>query len=332
MVTSMGLVLRLLRQFSWRELTHHPWRNAAAVVAVMLGVALAFSTHLINTSALSEFSQAVRAVNGQPDLELRAVQGSFDENIYAAVAANPAVLLASPVLEVSTYAVAGGQRVPLRVVGIDALAVAGISPSLMPLPLPASTADVADASQGNDNRFSLFSPNAVFLNPAARQALAGNTLQLQSGLALKTVTVSGRVSTPGAALAVMDIGAAQDLFGKAGQLSRLDLKLQPGTNAQRLIDALRLPASITVTAPGDDAQRVSNLSRAYRVNLTVLALVALFTGAFLVFSVLSLSVAKRAQQLALLGVLGLTGRERLCLVLAESVLLGLASMRAAQQR
>ena len=324
MVTSMGLVLRLLRQFSWRELTHHPWRNAAAVVAVMLGVALAFSTHLINTSALSEFSQAVRAVNGQPDLELRAVQGSFDENIYAAVAANPAVLLASPVLEVSTYAVAGGQRVPLRVVGIDALAVAGISPSLMPLPLPASTADVADASQGNDNRFSLFSPNAVFLNPAARQALAGNTLQLQSGLALKTVTVSGRVSTPGAALAVMDIGAAQDLFGKAGQLSRLDLKLQPGTNAQRLIDALRLPASITVTAPGDDAQRVSNLSRAYRVNLTVLALVALFTGAFLVFSVLSLSVAKRAQQLALLGVLGLTGRERLCLVLAESVLLGLA--------
>ena len=324
MVTSMGLVLRLLRQFSWRELTHHPWRNAAAVVAVMLGVALAFSTHLINTSALSEFSQAVRAVNGQPDLELRAVQGSFDENIYAAVAANPAVLLASPVLEVSTYAVAGGQRVPLRVVGIDALAVAGISPSLMPLPLPASTADVADASQGNDNRFSLFSPNAVFLNPAARQALAGNTLQLQSGLALKTVTVSGRVSTPGAALAVMDIGAAQDLFGKAGQLSRIDLKLQPGTNAQRFIDALRLPASITVTAPGDDAQRVSNLSRAYRVNLTVLALVALFTGAFLVFSVLSLSVAKRAQQLALLGVLGLTGRERLCLVLAESVLLGLA--------
>jgi putative ABC transport system permease protein len=67
---------------------------------------------------------------------------------------------------------------------------------------------------------------------------------------------------------------------------------------------------------------VSNLSRAYRVNLTVLALVALFTGAFLVFSVLSLSVARRAQQFALLGVLGLTARQRLRLVLVESVLLG----------
>ena len=315
MVTSLRLVLRLLRQFSWRELTHHPWRNAAAVVAVMLGVALAFSTHLINASALSEFSQAVRAVNGQPDLELRAVQGTFDENVYARVATHPGVALASPVLEVGTYAVSNGQRVPLKVVGIDALSVAGIAPTLMP---------VAEASSGDDNRFALFAPNTVFLNAAARQALSGSTLQLQSGLTLQTVAVAGRVSTPGAALAVMDIGAAQDLFGKGGQLSRIDVKLQPGTNAQGLAAKLELPANITLTAPGDDAQRVSNLSRAYRVNLTVLALVALFTGAFLVFSVLSLSVAKRAQQLALLAVLGLTGRERLGLVLAESLLLGLA--------
>ena len=315
MMTSLRLVLRLLRKFSWRELTHHPWRNAAAVVAVMLGVALAFSTHLINASALSEFSQAVRAVNGQPDLELRAVQGSFDETIFAKVTAHPQVALASPVLEVGTYAVAAGQRVPLRVVGVDALSVAGIAPALMPVP---------DQPGSNDNRFALFAPNTVFLNAAARQALSGNTLQLQSGLTLQTVTVAGRVGTPGAALAVMDIGAAQDLFGKGGQLSRIDVKLKPGSDAQRLAVDLALPANITLTAPGDDAQRVSNLSRAYRVNLTVLALVALFTGAFLVFSVLSLSVAKRAQQLALLGVLGLTGRERLGLVLAESLLLGLA--------
>jgi putative ABC transport system permease protein len=54
-----------------------------------------------------------------------------------------------------------------------------------------------------------------------------------------------------------------------------------------------LAVAVQIAEPGDAAQRVSNLSRAYRVNLTVLALVALFTGAFLVFSVLALSVAKR---------------------------------------
>ncbi len=54
----------LLRTFSWQELRHHPWRSGAAVVAVMLGVSLAFAVHLINASALSEFSSAVRSVNG----------------------------------------------------------------------------------------------------------------------------------------------------------------------------------------------------------------------------------------------------------------------------
>ncbi|WP_341905714.1 FtsX-like permease family protein [Polaromonas sp. YR568] len=302
----------LLSSFSWQELRHHPWRSAAAVVAVMLGVALAFSVQLINASALSEFSQAVRAVNGQPDLELRAVQGSFDETLYARVANNPGVALASPVLEISTYALnAKGERQPLRVLGVDALVVAGVAPALMPV--PAAEAD----------RFALFSPGIVFLNPAAQQALPGDTLQLQVGLQLRTAEVAGSVASGGGPLAVMDIGAAQDLFDRRGQLTRIDLRLRAGTDAQALIAALQLPPQITANAPGDAAERVSNLSRAYRVNLTVLALVALFTGAFLVFSVLSLSVAKRAQQFALLGVLGLTGRERLRLVLAESLLLGL---------
>jgi putative ABC transport system permease protein len=57
--------------------------------------------------------------------------------------------------------------------------------------------------------------------------------------------------------------------------------------------------------------------------LTVLALVALFTGGFLVFSVLALSVSRRAPQFALLGVLGLTGSQRLQLVLLEASVLGL---------
>ena len=305
----------LLRTFSWRELRHHPWRNAAAVLAVMLGVALAFSVHLINNSALSEFSQAVRAVNGQPDLELRAVQGSFDESLYARVANHPQVAMASPVLEITSYGLDDKsdttRRQALRIIGVDALAVASVAPALMPVPFK-------DAE-----RLALFLPATVFLNPAARQVFAGNQLQLQDGLQLRRVTVAGSVNAGGGPLAVMDIGAAQDLFGRAGQLSRIDVRLKSGTDLRKFEASLQLPPGITASAPGDDAERVSNLSRAYRVNLTVLALVALFTGAFLVFSVLSLSVAKRAQQFALLGVLGLTGRERLHIVLIESLALGL---------
>jgi putative ABC transport system permease protein len=309
-------MIALLKTYSWQELKHHPWRNLAAVVAVMLGVALAFSVHLINASALDEFSNAVRTINGEPDLSVRGQQGLFDEAIFARVAQLKGVAVASPVLEITTYArTSGAARITLRVVGVDALAVARVAPALMPRPF-----------EGAD-RMALFAPDTVFLNAAAAKALNGPTLQLQSELALKPVKVAGQISASGAPLGVMDLGAAQDLFGKVGQLSRIDLRLQAGVDRAAFENALKndptWPTHLTLSKPDDAAAQASNLSSAYRVNLTVLALVALFTGAFLVFSVLSLSVAKRAQQFALLGVLGLSGAQRLQLILWESLMLGL---------
>ena len=319
------LLWQLLKTYSWAELRHHPWRNAAAVVAVTLGVALAFAVHLINASALDEFSQAVRSVNGEPDVSLRAAQGSFDEVVYARVHPLPQVAHASPVLEISTYVInpATGSRSFVRVLGVDALVVAPLAPDLMPQP------ERAPGEQGNTDRFAIFAPNTGFLNAAAKSLLgsAPSEIRVQSGLALQSVKVAGGINASGAPLLVMDLGAAQDLFHQGGRLSRIDIKLKAGTDRDAFIKALPAtpgwPADVVAVAPGDSAARISNLSRAYRVNLTVLALVALFTGAFLVFSVLSLSVAKRAQQFALLGVLGLTGRERLRLVLLESGVLGL---------
>ena len=318
-------MIDLLRTFSWQELRHHPWRNAAAVLAVMLGVALAFSVHLINASALDEFARATRSVSGQPDLSLGSAQGSFDEGVYALVARHPQVALASPVLEINTQALAASgaasaTRLPLRVVGVDAVLVAAVSPDLLPRP---------DAEA---DRFALFAPATVFLNASARQRLGGTGLQLQTGLRLAPVVVAGSLTGGGAPLAVMDIGAAQDLFGRQGQLSRIDLRLQAGADRAAVVRELQAnpgwPAGLGLTEPGDAAERLGNLSRAYRVNMTVLALIALFTGAFLVFSVLALSVAKRAQQFALLGVLGLAGRDRLALVLWEALALGLVGSAA----
>ena len=294
-----------------QELRHHPWRTASAVVAVLLGVALAFSVHLINASALSEFAGAVRSINGQPDLELRATQGLFDENLFATIANDAAVAVASPVLELGTQlTLDDGRRVPLRVVGVDALVVAAVAPALLPQP-----------AAGSD-RMALLAPATVFLNAAARQLASGSAVRLQSGLQLRDAAVAGSVAAGGPPLAVMDIGAAQELFGRVGVLSRIDVRLRNGTDREAWLRSMRLPPGIVAAQPGDAVERIGNLSRAYRVNLTVLALVALFTGGFLVFSVLSLSVARRSQQFALLGVLGLTARQRRSLVLAEAALLG----------
>jgi putative ABC transport system permease protein len=305
-------MIALLRPLFVPELRHHPWRHLAALLAVMLGVALAFSVQLINQSALSEFSAAVRSVNGQPDFELRAQRGGFDESLYARVARHPQVAVASPVLEVDTVAVdAQGRRVPVRVLGIDALVAGPLAPALIPQP-----------REGAD-RLALLDPQALFLNGPARQRLGDPPrVRLQAPAGVVELPVQGGVAAGGLAIVVMDIAGAQQAFDALGRLSRIDVQLRPGADRDRVLHELALPAGVRAASPEELSQRASNVSRAYRVNLTVLALVALFTGAFLVFSILSLSVAKRLPQFALLGVLGLAPRERLVLVLAESALLG----------
>ena len=308
--------IRLLRQLSWPELRHHPWRSLAALVAVMLGVALAYSVHLINASALAEFSAAVRAVNGQPDFELVGSGGGFDETLYARVAAHPQVAIASPIVDAETYAFdAAGKRQALRVVGIDALVVAPLAPALVPRP------------RDGEGRFAVLDPAAVFLNEAARQRLgvaptgaAMLTVQTRGGR--RVLRVAGSVATGGPPLAVMDIAGAQAVLDAVGRLTRIDVRLVAGADRDDTVRELALPAGVRAASPDEALQRVSNVSRAYRVNLTVLALVAMFTGAFLVFSILSLSVAQRQQGLALLGVLGLAARQRRALVLAESAAIG----------
>ena len=68
----------------------------------------------------------------------------------------------------------------------------------------------------------------------------------------------------------------------------------------------------------------ASLSRSYRVNLNVLALVALFTGGLLVFSTQAHAVVRRRAQFALLRVLGVTRRRLTLMIVAEGALVGVA--------
>ena len=313
----------LLRETAWPAMRHAPGRTALVCICVALGVALSFSVQLINDSALGEFASALHQVNGEPDFTLRAQREGFDETLYTRVALHPDVAWASPVIEWDVeLAQANGARVSLRLIGLDALAAAPITPALVPQPNQA-------------DRVGFLAPDAVFLNPAAErlvkqlashrepQSDAQQVLEIPLTGRQVALRIAGSVSIDGPPLAVLDIAGAQVLLGWGGRLSRIDVRLRPGVDADALVAALALPPGVRAARANEGEQRMANLSQAYRVNLSVLALVALFTGAFLVFSIFSLTVAQRTPQFALLGVLGLTANERLRLVLAEAALLGL---------
>ncbi|RGE45064.1 ABC transporter permease [Comamonas testosteroni] len=332
----------LLTSFSWQELRQHPWRTATALVAIMLGVALGFAVHVINQSALDEFSRAVRSVNGQPDLQLSAMQGGLPLALYPQVAQTQGIATAVPWIETTvllpgkdTASGDAGARITqgaaqgttLRVVGSDAIKLAPVAPALMPR-----------LFEGG-NRLDLFAPDAVFLNAAALQALhlspeqaINARMQWLLNGQLQQLRIAGTVTAAGAPIAVMDIAALQEKLQRFDRLDRIDVLLADSTARSQVVkDLHQLPAwqsQMLIQQPSDDQQRVGEMSRAYRVNLTVLALVALFTGAFLVFSVLALSVAQRAPQFALLAVLGATPRQRMALVLLEALALGLIGSMA----
>ncbi|MBM3337047.1 MAG: ABC transporter permease, partial [Betaproteobacteria bacterium] len=306
----MSQITRWLLAGEWRA---HPVRALVAVLAIALGVALGFGIHLVNEAAFSEFSAAARSLSGSADVQVRGKSAQLDEALYEQIAIMPDVEIAAPVLELDLAV--PGQRGALKVLGIDGFQSAWISPDLMGQPEEGKAFDALMA-------------DTVFLSPAAMtwlQINTGDTLTLIAGTRRVALRVAGALlrARAGQRLAVMDIGSAQWQFARLGQLSRIDIKLVSGANRSTFKTRLeQTQASLVVAETEDQDKRTATMSRAYRVNLNVLALVALFTGAFLVFSTQALSVLRRRPQFALLRTLGVTRRQLLAQVLIEGSLLG----------
>ena len=296
----------------WRA---HPLRTALAVLAIAIGVALGFAVDLINGAAFNEFTAATKSIAGQADLQVKGVEASFDENLFPQLAQREGVKIASPVLEFN--APVADRHESLTIEGLDVFRAGAIAPDLIGVP-------------ASKQPFDTLADDAVFLSNAAMESLQlkpGDQLRLLSGTRAVTLRVAGGLvhARAGQRIAVMDIGAAQWRFQKLGQLTRIDLRLQPGVDRAAFKAALakELAGRCIVSETQDSENANANLSRAYRVNLDVLALVALFTGAFLVFSTQALSVIRRRRQFAFLRVIGLTRRRLIMQVLFEGTLMGM---------
>src|SRR5437870_700499 len=293
-------------------LSQHKGRFALSVLAIALGVALGYAVQLINHAAISEFAAAVQTLSGEADLAVRGPRAGFDESLYPRLARLPEVAVASPVLEVEARL--PGRREALRILGLDLFRAARIQPFL-------SAGDWGE-------RLDFLRPDRIFLAAAASESLGlnkGDALSVQVGLRVLSLQVAGVLGEARRQrFAVIDIGAAQAIFLRPGLLNRIDLRLRPGADPERLAERLRaeMPPGTLIERPDADIERSDALSRAYRVNLNVLALVALFTGGLLVFSAQALAVVRRRAQLALLRVLGMTRRELVAMLLAEAAVVG----------
>lgn len=305
----------------WRA---HPARLAIGALAIAVGVALGFAVHLVNRSALSSFEAAMSSVNGAADLQIRGVTPiGFDEALYPQLARIKGVAAASPVVELSARSGAlvapgsagsGGGRITL--IGLDILRAVAVTPSLVGVP-------------AGGNPEAVFDTDAILVSRAALDALQkriGDPVTIVAAGKPQRFMIRGVLAAADDAqsIGVIDIADAQWRFGQLGRLQRVDLRLADDADRDAVIAdiAAILPADAEIGSRDADAKRSDSLSRAYRVNLEMLAMVALLTGGFLVFSAQSLSVARRRPQFALLRVLGLKRRPLVLQIVVEGAIVG----------
>ncbi len=307
-------------------------RFLIAALAIAVGVALAFAVHVINRSAADAFGDAVRSASGDADLQVKAASAlGFDEALYPRLIDLDGVADASPVVTLRATLDRGGR--PITLLGIDILRAINVSPGLLGRRRDGATqGQSATRASGADAALDL---DALYLSDAARlqaQVDFGDRVEIRVGARSHVFTLVGDLpgAPVGQATGMIDISTAQWRFGRLGKLDRVDLKLAQGASSDALRTAVQasLPPSARISDPASESRRGDSLSRAYRVNLDMLALVALLTGGFLVFSAQSLSVTRRLRQFALLRTLGMQRRALSAQLLGEGAVLGIAGSSA----
>src|SRR5579863_4842727 len=239
------------RAFLWLlggELRAHPGRAALALAALAVGVALGYAVHIVNQSALNEFSRAMASVSGRGDFEITGLTEGIDETLYGKIAGLADVGDLLPVVEADATLAVAGNATPVHLIGTDALRAAAVSPTLQGRPAASAARTPID-------------DDALFLPPAraARlNLLPGAKVEISTGGRHATFVLAGDL--PGLedeSGAVIDIAAFQWRFDRVGHLSRIIVKSRPGADLTALSKELRavLPPGMGLSSPSDRARR-----------------------------------------------------------------------------
>src|SRR5271154_6849784 len=221
----------LLRLISWPYVRKHALRWLLTMAGIGLGVAVFVGMHPANQSVLYAFRQTVDRIAGSTQLQISAGETGFDENVLDRVQSVPGIRVAVPVIEAVVSTGLPGQG-NLLILGVDMTG----DRSLRQYDLESGDEAVVD-----DPLVFLAQPDSLIVTDSfARE----NKLGIASKVPMSTMegeklfTVrgimrsSGLASAFGGNLAIMDIYAAQKVFGRCRRFDRIDLAVDEGTSVE----------------------------------------------------------------------------------------------------
>ena len=317
----------LTRRLVLRALLREWGRTLLTLSAVALGVAVFLSIRLANRAAVASFEQFTLGVGQGSDLVIRAEAGPLPESLVPTLRPLSEWGWMRPVVE-GSFSQAGSldgfHVLGLDLVGLGAgLSVAAGPPSAQPARDPAA-----------DGFYTVIQdPEAVLIPSALAAEGLGAGAVLVGFIQARPIRlrVAGVLPDPPNRprlqrnLLVMDLPAAQRLLDRVGELDRIEWGLRPGARLADLESAARrlLPAGLMLEPPEQRAESGRTMTAAFRFNLTILSLIALAVGAYLLFQAFDASVNRRRETWATLRALGHPPAAVTRLVLGEAALLGL---------
>ena len=293
----------------WRELLRHPWQLVLTLFSVAAGVSVVVGVDIANQAALTEFERANRVIDGVATHRIVGGQRGVAENIFKLVKVDVGVREAAPVIDAEVAI--EGQSGTYQLIGIDPLSDFRIRQ----LQLSATQADSGEM------------PVWPIYVPPALAELSASSLALESGGRKQVFNIAGTFHSNGAPsaslsrLLVTDIAWAQAFLHSNGFLDRIELRLSPEFD-HSVLEGLLPPSARLIDVELYNSAR-ADMTRAFRINLTALSLLALVIAMFLIYSAVSFQVVRRRPIFALLRAAGVTSRELAIIVVAELTLIGL---------
>lgn len=301
-------------------------RHVAKTLLTLLGVVVGVATFSSIRSAQGTLVQGIRStvdrVAGKAQLQITMV-GGVPEEVQERVRELPGIRATSPVIE-QIVVPERGELGSLLVIGIDLLGDREMRDYGF---------DGQDADLDDPLLFLAQPDSALFTRQFADKAKlkTGETISLRVPKGVKRVAARGLLSPKGFSeafggnLMVVDVYAAQELFGRGRRFDRLDIRLTEGTTIAQATATLEkaLGPAYRIETPDRRGAQMERVVANFVAGFNVSSGFALSIGTFLIFNAFNVAVNRRRRDIGTLRALGATPRQVQALFLAEALVIGI---------
>jgi len=317
--------MRLFRLLSWPYLRRHLFRWTLTIAGIVLGVAVYVAMNTVNASVQEAFDDTVQRIAGTTQLQVSSGEFGFEEEVLERVQAVPEVGVAVPVIEATVETGLRGEGTML-ILGVDMTGDRSLRDYTM---------DSADDAIIDDPLVFLAQPDSLMIT---REFAERNGFEVNGKIPLYTVdgeksfTIRGVMRSSGmnkafgGSIAVMDIYAAQLVFGRGRRFDRIDLRARDGVSVEDCRKAIQaaIGPGFEVDTPSSRSEHFAALMHSYTMATQLSSLFALVVGMFIIYNSFSIAVTHRRAEIGILRALGATRKQVRGVFLLESILSGLA--------